>query len=95
MKIADLLKLFEGCGSTRIRVGQANPDLVAEAILLGAKHRTSADAQIIGLSHHYTVRRDRVEVELVTTSPVDADEAKRAAYAGYTLSEYRKVRGKL
>jgi hypothetical protein len=93
MKLADLIRfLTKNGGSVKLQIDRADPDLIAEAIARGCKHRSWSDAQCLGRFHHYTLREDRVEIELITTRPVDEKEAKAAAYMGYTLKEYRALK---
>lgn len=80
-------------GDVKLRIDRASPDLVAEAMLMEHRHRTYTDAQIIGTFHHYTIKDEHVEVEVITTRPPDLKEVKQAAYMGYSLSDYRRFHG--
>jgi hypothetical protein len=76
-------------GDVRVRIDDADLDLIAEALARGCRSRAWSDAQVLGRFYHYTIKIDRVEFELITTKPVEVSEAKRARYLGMTIAQYR------
>ncbi len=91
-KLDAIVASMKDVGKSKLQIDRADPNLIAEAIVRGAKHRSWSDAQCVGSFHHYTLVVDGVEVELITTQPVDEKEAKAAAYAGLTIQDYRRMR---
>ena len=86
----DLARPFKLAGrDVRVRVEDADLDLIAEALERGCRSRAWSDAQVLGRFYHYTIKIDRVEFELITTKPVEVAEAKRARYLGMTIAQYR------
>jgi len=92
MKLAGIIRVLKAnSGQSKLRIDRASPDLVAEAMVMGASHEILYDSQTISPFHHYTLKSDNVEVTVITTHPPDEQEAKAAAYAGYSLEEYRRM----
>jgi hypothetical protein len=88
----DLARPYKLAGrDIRVRIDDADLDLIAEALERGCSKRSWEDSQCCGRFHHYTLKIDRVEFELITTKPVEAFEAKRARYLGMTITDYRKL----
>lgn len=88
----DLARALKLAGKdVRVRIDDADLDLIAEAIDRGCQMRSWSDAQCLGRFHHYTIKIDKVEFELITTKPVTAVEAKRSRYLGMTVDQFRKT----
>lgn len=92
LTLDDLARFLKLVGrDVRVRIDDANLDLIAEAIDRGCTTRSWSDAQCMGRFHHYTIKIDTVEFELITTKPVTAVEAKRSRYLGMTIDQFRKT----
>ena len=88
----DLARPYKLAGrDVRVRIDDADLDLIAEALDRGCRKRTWKDAQCLGSFHHYMIKIDKVEFELITTKPVEVAEAKRARYLGMTVDQFRKT----